>query len=99
MIASADNESELGRAFRNHFVLARRAEGKAWLEQAMKDGDLRLELDLDVALDLLYGPLFFRLLMGHAPLDQAFVDRVLEDALRGIGHPPKAPAAKRKPAR
>lgn len=85
MIASADTESELGRAFRNHFVLARRAEGKAWLERAIEEGTLRTELDLDVALDLLYGPLFFRLLMGHAPLDQAFVDRVLDDALLGIG--------------
>lgn len=81
----ADTESELGRAFRNHFVLARRAEGKTWLERAMADGELRPELDLDVALDLLYGPLIFRLLMGHAPLDQAFVDRVLDDALLGIG--------------
>jgi AcrR family transcriptional regulator len=98
MIASADSESELGRAFRNHFVLARRTEGKAWLERAMLDGDLRPELDLEVALDLLYGPLFFRLLMGHAPLDQAFVDRVLDDALRGIAASPKR-ASKREPAR
>lgn len=98
MIASADTESELGRAFRNHFVLARRAEGKTWLERAMADGELRPELDLDVALDLLYGPLIFRLLMGHAPLDQAFVDRVLDDALLGIGAAAQR-ALERKPTR
>lgn len=84
MIASADPESELSRAFRNHFVLARRSEGKGWLARAVADGELRADLDLEAALDLLYGPLFFRLLMGHAPLDESFVERVFDDALRGL---------------
>lgn len=84
MIAAAESDTELSKAFRNHFVLARRAEGKAWLEQAQKAGELRKNLDLEVALDMLYGPLFFRLLMGHAPLDEAFMDQVLDDALRGM---------------
>jgi hypothetical protein len=44
-------------------------------------------LDVEVALDLLYGPLFFRLLIGHAPLDVRFMDQVLAHALRGLGRP------------
>lgn len=84
MIASADAESELSRAFRNHFVLARRAEGKIWLERAIESGELRAELDRETVLDLLYGPMFFRLLMGHAPLDERFVDGVLDGALDGL---------------
>ena len=84
MIAAAQTESELSKAFRNHFVLARRAEGKALLERAMQNRDVRGDLDVEVALDQLYGPLFFRLLMGHAPLDEAFVDAVLDQALRGM---------------
>jgi AcrR family transcriptional regulator len=84
MIASADPESELSRAFRHHFVLARRSEGKSWLKRAVLAGELRENLDLEAALDLLYGPLFFRLLMGHAPLDERFVDSVLDGALEGL---------------
>jgi AcrR family transcriptional regulator len=84
MIAAAQTESELSKAFRNHFVLARRAEGKALLERAMQNREVRRDLDAEVALDLLYGPLFFRLLMGHAPLDEAFVDGVLDQALQGM---------------
>ena len=90
MLASADPESELSRAFRNHFVLARRTEGKAWLEIAIATGELRAELDREAALDLLYGPLFFRLLMGHAPLDERFVDGVLDAALEGLRAPRSA---------
>jgi hypothetical protein len=39
---------------------------------------------VDVALDLIYGALFFRLLMGHAVLDERFTDRVLDEFLRGL---------------
>jgi AcrR family transcriptional regulator len=84
MIAASESASELSKAFRNHFVLARRTEGKALLERAIADREVRGDLDVEVALDLLYGPLFFRLLMGHAPLDERFMDRVLDDALEGM---------------
>jgi AcrR family transcriptional regulator len=84
MIAAADSGSELSKAFRNHFVLARRAEGKALLERAIQEGELKPDLDLEVAVDLLYGALFFRLLMGHAPLNEAFLDRALDTALAGM---------------
>jgi AcrR family transcriptional regulator len=84
MIAAADRDSELSKSFRNHFVLARRSEGKALLVQAIRQGEIRRGVALEVALDLLYGPLFFRLLMGHAPLDAAFAKRVLSEVLRGL---------------
>ena len=84
MIAASDLETEFSKAFRNHFVLARRAEGRALLEQAIHEGEVRPDLDVEVALDLLYGPLFFRLLMGHASLDARFTDEVLSHALRGL---------------
>lgn len=84
MIAASEAESELSKMFRNHFVLARRAEGQQLLAQAIAGKEVRGDLDVEVALDLLYGPLFFRLLMGHAPLTEGFVDRVLDDALQGM---------------
>lgn len=84
MLAASDPESELSKAFRNHFVLARHAEGRALLEKAKANREVRRDLDVEVALDLLYGPLFFRLLMGHAALDERFMDKVLEAAVRGM---------------
>jgi AcrR family transcriptional regulator len=84
MIASADPHTELAKAFRNHFVLARRDEGRALLGQAMTAGTLRADLDTELALDLIYGPIFFRLLVGHAPLDASFARGLVRDALRGL---------------
>jgi AcrR family transcriptional regulator len=87
MIASADNDSELSKAFRNHFVLARREEGRALLLQAIDRGEIRSDANVEIVLDMIYGALFFRLLMGHAALDDALVKQLLEEALRGLRSP------------
>ena len=42
------------------------------------------DLDLEVTLDLIYGPLYYRLLVGHAPLDGQFTDALLDQAVRGL---------------
>ena len=84
MIASADHDSELSKAFRNHFVLARREEGRGLLLQAIDKGEIRPDANVEIVLDMIYGALFFRLLMGHAALDEALVKQLLEEALRGL---------------
>ncbi len=84
IIAAADNDSELVRAFRNHFILARRREGQALLLQAIEQGELRGDIDVEVALDMIFGALFFRLLLGHAPLDAKLAERIVAEALFGL---------------
>jgi hypothetical protein len=85
MIASADPDSELARAFRNQIMLASREEGRALLARAVAEGSLRGSLDMEVALDLIYGPIFYRLLVGHAPVTAAFIDALLTECLSGLG--------------
>ncbi len=85
MIASADPATEVAKAFRHHFVLARRNEGRALLQQAVEGGELRAGIDLDIALDQVYGALFFRTLLGHAAVDAGFVRKLLAQAVRGLG--------------
>jgi AcrR family transcriptional regulator len=84
MIAAAEQDTELSKAFRNHFILARRNEGRAFLATAMSTGEIRKDLDIDVALDLIYAPVFYRLLMGHALLTARFIDDVLNLAVQGL---------------
>jgi AcrR family transcriptional regulator len=85
MIASADPDTEIAKAFRHHFVLERRNEGRALLMRAIEAGEVRPRVDVDAALDQLYGALFFRVLMGHAAADPAFVRTLVEQAVRGLG--------------
>lgn len=65
-------------AFRAHWVEPRRVEARRLLRQAIKKSEIRADLDPDRVLDLLYGPLYLRLLLKHAPLDEDFVNTVFE---------------------
>ena len=87
VIASGHGETELSKAFRSHFVQARREEGRRLLEGAIMAGDLRADVPVETALDLVYGPIFYRLTMGHAPVDSRFVDALLDELVRGLGRP------------
>ena len=84
MIAAAQNDSELAKVFRNRFIMKSREAGRALLTRAVAEGSIRADVDLEVALDLIYAPLFFRLLIGHGALDRDFTDALLDTALEGL---------------
>lgn len=56
---------------------------KDWLAAAQRRGDVRADLDLDVAAELLLGPLFQRWLLRTGPLDDAYAD-ALAGVLLGV---------------
>jgi len=84
MIAAADPDTEMAKAFRHHVVLARRSEGRTLLQSAIDGGELRADIEVDIALDQIYGALFFRLLLGHAPVDAAFIRKLVAQAVGGL---------------
>jgi AcrR family transcriptional regulator len=85
MIAAAQNDSELAKVFRTHFVMKNREEGRALLMRAMDEGDVRRDIDVEAAVDLVYAPFYFRLLIGHASLSSRDTDAILGLAIKGIG--------------
>ncbi len=84
MIASADGDSELAKAFRNQVMRASREEGRHLVQRAVADGEVRPDIRIEVVLDVLYGPIFFRLLMGHARIGEGFTDDLLDEAVAGL---------------
>ena len=89
MLTAADAESEVARAFRNRFITARRDEGRALLDAAVLVGDLRGAFDVEIALDLIYGPFFYRLLMGHGALGKGYADAIVDSLVDGLGRSAK----------
>lgn len=84
MMASAEPGSELAKSFRNQVMMKSRNLAGALLQQAMDEGELRADLDAETTLDLLFGPVFYRLLTRHAPIDAAFCKSVLVTCLTGL---------------
>lgn len=83
-LAAADPESEFTKAFRNQVILSSRNAGRAILEQAIARGEITRPPDLETLLDMIYGPVFFRLLVGHRPVSPEFGDAVVATALRAV---------------
>jgi hypothetical protein len=50
----------------------------------MTQGTVRSTIAIEAALDMIYGPVFYRLLVGHAPLDQDFAAVLVETVLQGL---------------
>lgn len=73
-LATADPDSEMTRAFRNRVVLSGREAGRRLIEQSVAASEIVPAVDIEVLLDMIYGPVFYRLLVGHMPLDQGFAD-------------------------
>jgi AcrR family transcriptional regulator len=91
VIAAFVTEAQSDRAFeeqyRAHFVEPRRERGQAAFARAMARGEIPPATDVDVALDLLYGPIYHRLLHRHAPLTDQFVADVIDAVLHGLARP------------
>jgi hypothetical protein len=83
-LASADPESEYTKAFRNRVILASREAGRRMLEDAVAAGEIVRPADVETLLDMIYGPLFYRLLVGHGPLDLAFANSVVDLAMLAL---------------
>ncbi|MEU7478518.1 TetR/AcrR family transcriptional regulator [Lentzea sp. NPDC042327] len=59
---------------------------KARLRAAQTAGQLAGDVDLDVAVDLVFGPVLNRWLHRNGPLTSEYADQVVDTALRGL-HP------------
>jgi AcrR family transcriptional regulator len=84
LLAKAQNDPEFGQAYRAHFVEPRRDQARAMFARAIARGEIPADTDVEVATDLLWGPLYHRLFHGHAPLNDRFARRLVDTVLAGI---------------
>jgi AcrR family transcriptional regulator len=90
LVDASDREPEL-RQLIHDFIAARMERSREVLRAAIARGELRQDLDVEVAVDLLIGPIFYRRLVSRDALDRAFVTRLVDEFLRGAGGHARAP--------
>lgn len=84
IIACGQYCPEIMNAFRGEVQEHRRKDAFALLRRAVAGGEVRSDIDVEVTIDALYGPVFHRLLTGHAPLDHAFADALFDTVTVGL---------------
>jgi AcrR family transcriptional regulator len=85
LLATAEGDTEIAKAFRTHFIESRRAEGRQLLVRGIAAGEVRADIDIEIALDLIYGPVFYRLLIRKGAPGEAWADGVIDTLVAGIG--------------
>lgn len=80
ILAGAEADSEIFKAFSNKVILEGRARGLDILEQAKAAGEIEKSADPGILIDMVLGVIFLRLLLGH---DEMKADLAIE-AVRKI---------------
>jgi AcrR family transcriptional regulator len=83
LLANSQLDEEMAEAFRSRWIDARRAEAKEVIKRGVERGELRKDVDAEVMVDALYGPIYFRLLGGHAPLTLKYADALVNLVMSG----------------
>lgn len=84
LIGGGQTDAELMAAFRDNWLLPRRQAASQVFKRGIELGELRSDVDIEVAIDALYSPLFYRLLLRHAPLSSEFVDELVDVVMKGL---------------
>jgi AcrR family transcriptional regulator len=84
LIADAQSHDEIARALRDQWLRPRRAVSADIIRKGMADGEFRPDLDVEVVLDLLFAPIYYRLLLGHQDLDQQFAVALVRQVVDGL---------------
>ncbi|MEO6950993.1 MAG: TetR/AcrR family transcriptional regulator [Polyangia bacterium] len=74
LIVAAQHDDVFAKEFRERYILVRRKAVDALLRRGVDEGKLKPTMDIQLAIDEIYGPMWYRLLLRHLPLDDAFAD-------------------------
>ncbi|CAI6084214.1 TetR/AcrR family transcriptional regulator [Cohnella sp. JJ-181] len=84
LIGEGQFDPGVAEAYRTRYFQPRRQEAKGILDKGIRRGQLQDTLDVGLGVDLLYGPVFYRLLVTGEPLDDDYVRRLVTSGFEGI---------------
>lgn len=84
LIADVQTDPYGAGLFLERFLAGRRQAIRELWARGVARGDISRETDVEIGIDVLFGPAIFRLMTGHAPLDPAAATAIAAAALDGL---------------
>ena len=84
MIGAAQHDEAMREAFLAGFLEPRREQARGAIRRGIDTGIFRPDADLDVAIDAFWAPIYYRLLVSGASLEETFIAAHAEIVLRGL---------------
>jgi AcrR family transcriptional regulator len=90
IIAEGQSEPDVLREYRERYVLKRRAFSHDVIQQAKASGEFRADVDPQLLIDMIYAPIYYRLLVRHQALDKRFGDALVDSVMAYAKRSPRA---------
>ncbi len=84
LMAEAQFDAAFAQEFRTTFINARRKALITLFQRGIARGELAGKSNLEFLADMMYGPMWYRLLNQHAPLDEGFAHQLVDFIIRRI---------------
>jgi AcrR family transcriptional regulator len=84
LVSELASESGLAVAFRTQVVALRLAEVKRLLDRGIERGEIRSDVDVVLAHELLFGPVYYRLFLSGGRLDNGLAERIVDAVLPAL---------------
>jgi AcrR family transcriptional regulator len=85
LIAEGQFDANIAEEYRIRYFNPRRLISRHIIERGILRGELRKDMDIELSIDLIFAPLFYRLLITGEAVDSSFVKSLLSYALIGLG--------------
>jgi AcrR family transcriptional regulator len=83
LVGEAQSDADLAVAYRERWLNPRREQVRETILLAIAEGSIREDVDIDAAIDSLYAPFYYRLLLGSGSLDEQFIEALYRQFLEG----------------
>jgi AcrR family transcriptional regulator len=87
LISEALLDDEFAVSMRDIFIASRRSVLREILNKGIERGEVATDADIELIIDLIYGPMWYRLLNNHAPLDLLFAKKLSKIIAGFMGRP------------
>lgn len=88
LMAEATNDRDFAVRFQRELLAPRRALVRDLLLAGQRRGQIGADYDVDLAVDIVFGVMWYRALSGHAPVDATLADRLTDTLERLLGTRP-----------
>jgi len=89
LMAHAQQHEEFRARFRDNFVAKRREVLRSLFIHAVKHQQISAEYHLELLIDVVFGSMWYRLLVGHASMDEAFAEELTDLVIRLVRTSPE----------
>jgi AcrR family transcriptional regulator len=78
IIAEGQADPTVLQEYRDRYLTKRREFSREVIERAQASGEFRRDINPDLLIDMIYGPIYYRLLVRHQKLDERFGNELVD---------------------